>query len=66
MATVQNCQTFDSTTVVLELSDVGLMNKSTRHKAGTKVEQGICYVFDQTNKGFTFNGLVHMRLEAVR
>ena len=36
------------------------MNKSTevtRHKAGTKVEQGICYVFDQTDKGFTLNGL---------
>ena len=45
---------------MLELSDVGLMNKSTevtRHKAGTKVEWGIHYVFDQTDKGFTLNGL---------
>ena len=36
------------------------MNKSTevtRHKAGTKVEQGIHYVFDQTDKGFTLNSL---------
>ena len=45
---------------MLELSDVGLMNKSTevtRHKAGTKVEWGIHYAFDQTDGGFTLNGL---------
>ena len=40
---------------VLEISDVGLMNKATRiarHKAGIGVEQGMCYVLDQTNEGY--------------
>ena len=40
---------------VLEISDVGLMNKATRiarHKAGIGVEQGMCYVLDQTDEGY--------------
>ena len=41
--------------VLLEISDVGLMNKATRitrHKAGIGVEQGMCYVLDQTDEGY--------------
>ena len=41
--------------LVLEISDVGLMNKATRitrHKAGIGVEQGMCYVLDQTDEGY--------------
>ena len=40
---------------MLEISDVGLMNKATRiarHKAGIGVEQGMCYVLDQTDEGY--------------
>ena len=41
--------------IVLEISDVGLMNKATqitRHKAGIGVEQVMCYVLDQTDEGY--------------
>ena len=51
----------------VKIWDVGLMNKATqvaRHNAGTRVERGIRYVFDQTNKGFTPNGLVIYTHEA--
>ena len=40
---------------VLEILYVGLMNKATwiaRHKAGIGVEQGMCYVLDQTNERY--------------
>ena len=44
---------------VLENSDVGLMNKLrwSLNTIGTRVEQGICYVLDQTDKVSTPTGL---------
>ena len=59
---VVHCKTYSthSDKQNVEIWDVGSMKKATqvaRHKAGTRVERGIRYVSDQTDKGFTPNSL---------